>query len=909
MKRFLAIILVVLMFALTSCNAIDGVLSDVGIHDHSPEDTSSESTNSENNQTENNQPENNQPENNQPENNQPENNQPETDEPTHTHSYAAVVTPPTCTENGYVTYKCSTCNDVLDEKTEIASLGHNYVTTVIAPTCDADGYTTYTCTVCAHSYTADVVTKTGHNYKSTVTAPTCTAEGYTTHVCSACGDKYTDGTVAALGHTESTVAGKAATCTESGLTDGVICSVCTIVITEQHSIPATGHTDVAPTDFVCDVCSTDLCTEHVAKKISGTAPTCTKNGFSDGAICSVCGEILTAQTEIPAVGHNYNSSVTAPTCDADGYTTYTCTVCTHSYTADVVTKTGHSYNSTVTAPTCDADGYTTYTCTVCAHSYTADVVTKTGHSYNSTVTAPTCTAAGYITYTCKTCQSTLSEKTEIAPTGHSYKETVTAPTCTAEGYTTHVCSACGDQYTDGTVAALGHTESTVAGKAATCTESGLTDGVICSVCKITITSQTTIAPIDHTFNEKITPATCTDGGYTTYTCTVCDYSYVGAEVDALGHDWAAATTSAPKTCQTCGATEGDKLPSSGSTGSDSGSTSTPTYSTLSVNYINVGQGDSILIKVDDCDILIDGGKSGQGSTVTSYLKSKGVDDIELMINTHPDEDHYGGLTTVLNSYTVEQAWISPFSKTTSTYTSFKSAVSNEGLSLKTPSVGSVFTYEELTLTVLYNGSGASGSNDASIVVMLEYGSFRFLFTGDISTTIENKLVTSADLSCDVLKVPHHGSAGSSGASFLSATGADYGVICVGSNSYGHPTSDALSRLSSAGISIYRTDQDGNVVFSTNGATLTLPGGGSVSGGSGSGSTSGGSTSGGTTSGGTSSGTNNDQFIGNTESKVFHLPTCPNLPAASKRNYMYNYWWIINIAGYTPCGRCLKNYVP
>ena len=982
MKRFLAIILVVLMFALTSCNAIDGVLSDVGIHDHSPEDTPSGSTNSENNQTENNQPENNQPENNQPENNQtennqtennqpennqpennqpennqpennqpennqPENNQPETDEPTHTHSYAAVVTPPTCTENGYVTYKCSACNDVLDEKTEIASLGHNYVTTVIAPTCDADGYTTYTCTVCAHSYTADVVTKTGHSYNSTVTAPTCTAEGYTTHVCSACGNQYTDGTVAALGHTEKTVAGKAATCTESGLTDGVICSVCTIVITEQHSIPATGHTDVAPTDFVCDVCSTDLCTEHVAKKISGTAPTCTKNGYSDGAICSVCGEILTAQTEIPAVGHNYNSSVTAPTCDADGYTTYTCTVCTHSYTADVVTKIGHSYNSTVTAPTCDADGYTTYTCTVCAHSYTADVVTKTGHSYNSTVTAPTCTAAGYITYTCKTCQSTLSEKTEIAPTGHSYKETVTAPTCTAEGYTTHVCSACGDQYTDGTVAALGHsyketvtaptctaegytthvcsacgnqytdgtvaalghTESTVAGKAATCTESGLTDGVICSVCKITITSQTTIAPKNHTYNEKITPATCTDGGYTTYTCTVCTYSYVGAEVDALGHDWAAATTSAPKTCQTCGATEGEKLPSSGSTGSDSGSTSTPTYSTLSVNYINVGQGDSILIKVDNCDILIDGGKSGQGSTVTSYLKSKGVDDIELMINTHPDEDHYGGLTTVLNSYTVEQAWGSSYSKTTSTYTSFKSAVSNEGLSLKTPSVGSVFTYEELTLTVLYNGSGASNSNDSSLVVMLEYGSFRFLFTGDISTTIENKLVSSADLSCDVLKVPHHGSAGSSGASFLSATGADYGVICVGSNSYGHPTDAALSRLSSAGISVYRTDQDGNVVFSTNGATLTLPGGGSVSGGSGSGSTSGGSTSGGTTSGGTSSDTNNDQFIGNTESKVFHLPTCPNLPAASKRNYMYNYWWIINIAGYTPCGRCLKNYVP
>ena len=473
---------------------------------------------------------------------------------------------------------------------------------------------------------------------------------------------------------------------------------------------------------------------------------------------------------------------------------------------------------------------------------------------------------------------------------HSHKATVTAPTCTAAGYTTYTCS-CGDSYTANEVKALGHSEETVQGKAATCTENGLSNGVKCSVCGITITAQKVLTATGHKLASKVTLPTCTAVGYTTYTCSICGDGYESDEVAALGHAWLAATTEAPKTCSTCGATEGDKLPTV---------TPDPTPSampTLSVNYINVGQGDSILIKVDDCDILIDGGKSGSGSTVSSYLKSKNVDDIELMINTHPDEDHYGGLTTVLNDFKVENFWGSSFSKSTSSYTTFKTAINKEGLSFKTPSVGSVYTYNYLTISVLYAGASASNSNDSSIVVMIQYGSVRFLCTGDISSSIESKLVSSSNLSCDVLKVPHHGSAGSSSSSFLKATGARYGVICVGNNSYGHPTSTALNNLSSAGISVYRTDTYGHVVFSTNGTSLTLPGGSSVSGNSGSGSSSNGSYS------------NNDNFIGNKESKIFHLPTCSHLPAESKRNYLYDYWFIVNCIGYTPCQICLKNYVP
>ena len=365
---------------------------------------------------------------------------------------------------------------------------------------------------------------------------------------------------------------------------------------------------------------------------------------------------------------------------------------------------------------------------------------------------------------------------------------------------------------------------------------------------------------------------------------------------ALGHDWIAATTSAPKTCKVCGVTEGDKLPSGGGV-------TTPTE-TLYVSYIDVGQGDSIFIKLGDCDILIDGGTSSYGSTVNSYLKSQGVDDIELMINTHLDTDHFGGLSAVLSSYKVEDFWRSNYEKSNTSITTFKNNVTKEGLSWTPVATGTIFTHDYLTLSVLYNGTGASSSNDSSLVIMLQYGELRFLFTGDISSDIENKLVkdSNIDLSCDVLKVAHHGSKYSSSSAFCKATGAKYGVICVGAgNGYGHPTSTAMNNLKSAGITYYRTDLDGDVVFSTDGSTLTIPGGSTVS------SSSGSSFSGSSSSSSSSSSTNT--FIGNKESKVFHLPTCGNLPDVSKRNYLYNYWFIVNCIGYRPCQVCLKNYTP
>ena len=602
-----------------------------------------------------------------------------------------------------------------------------------------------------------------------------------------------------------------------------------------------------------------------------TAPTCNSEGFTTYT-CSDCGDSYVAN-RVNALGHSYTSVVTTPSCTSEGYTTYNCTACSFSYVDNRVDAHGHDYKTIVTAPDCENHGYTTHVCSICNDAYVSDNIDALEHGYTSVVTAPTCSSEGYTTYTCNACgDSYVANK--VAALGHSYTSVVTAPTCNSEGYTTYTCSTCGDSYVGDKVSSLGHDYKT-----------------------------TSTAP------------SCLNMGYTTYVCSTCDDTYTSDYIDALGHTWKDATTEAPKTCTTCGATEGDKLESS--------TPSTPvTAPTLSVSYINVGQGDSMLIKVEDCDILIDAGTANYGSTVSSYLKSQEVDDLELVINTHPDADHCGGLTQVFKDYTVEQVWISKdTSKTTAAYKNFTSAITSEGLTAKKPNAGTVYTYGYLTLTVIYSQVVSGDSNNSSIVTMLEYGSFKFLFTGDVGEVSEPSLISSGyDISCDVLKVGHHGSKYSSTTAFLNKVKPEYGVICVGSNSYGHPTSDALNRLSAAGTTVYRTDKNGNVKFTTDGNVLYLPNGGTDTTGSGAGlPSSGGSTSGGSTSSGSSSSgssssgstsgstTASDVFIGNTETKVFHLSTCSNLPSASKQNVMYNYWWIINIAGYTPCGRCLKSY--
>ena len=257
------------------------------------------------------------------------------------------------------------------------------------------------------------------------------------------------------------------------------------------------------------------------------------------------------------------------------------------------------------------------------------------------------------------------------------------------------------------------------------------------------------------------------------------------------------------------------------------SPSATTTTNLTVSFIDVGQGDSIWIHdSDNFDILIDGGKPEAGPTVLAYLRAHAIDDIDVMLATHPDADHIGGLINVLNAtdIPVDEVLYNGYLGDTATWTDFTTAVTNEGLTLTTAQHPTEYTWGSTTAQILNPVSGLSSpeTNDASVVVLLSHGNVRFLFPGDISSSVESAVVAhGTPVAAQVLKVAHHGSAYSSSASFLSAVNPLEAVISVGVNTYGHPSPDTISRLLAAGARVWRTDQQGSIVIVSDGSTYNV----------------------------------------------------------------------------------------
>ena len=495
--------------------------------------------------------------------------------------------PATCLADGSSIYTCSGCKDVKREV--LAATGHDYKAEVTAPGCTIGGYTTHTCNNCGDKYNTDEVAALGHSIESVVTVPTCTAEGYTTHKCSECSYSYVDSKVAANGHTwgewvvtvaptEETFGEQVRECTVDGCNETEVVSVDRLPHTHVWNdgvVKEATCTEGGYTTYTCTKCNEEKVENLVATLghnyvATETAPTCTVDGYFTH-VCSRCGDNHTTEglkatghsfgawevtksatefeagietrtchcgatetQEIPALGHSYTAVETAPTCTAEGYTTYTCE-CGHSYVADPVAALGHSETAVVTDPTCEAEGYTTYTCSRCNESRTADVVTKLGHDYVPTVTAPKCEAEGYTTYKCSRCDDSYVADATPA-TGHNYGEWTVevAPTCTKEGTEAHICAACGDKETRA-IEATGHSfgEWTVA-EAATCTEEG-TEVRICAVCETEETR--VIEALGHNYEAVVTAPTCTANGYTTHTCTACNDTYTDTVVSATGHSY------------------------------------------------------------------------------------------------------------------------------------------------------------------------------------------------------------------------------------------------------------------------------------------------------------------------------------------------------------------------------------
>ncbi|MBQ9328389.1 MAG: MBL fold metallo-hydrolase [Solobacterium sp.] len=248
-----------------------------------------------------------------------------------------------------------------------------------------------------------------------------------------------------------------------------------------------------------------------------------------------------------------------------------------------------------------------------------------------------------------------------------------------------------------------------------------------------------------------------------------------------------------------------------------------------ITFLDVGQGDCSIIELPDGTvILIDGGTMDYGETVCAWLAEHHINQIDLMIGSHPHADHIGGLSEVVNRVKVS-TYIEPETGTfeipdTYSITLLKRRLSEHAIPVIRAVQGDVLAKgEDWSLTVLSPGKEAlfDDLNDYSLILKLQYGSVSALFTGDAGYTAELEILEE-NLKSDILKVGHHGSFGSTCTAFLDSVRPSYAVISVGKDNEHHlPNSYILERLDTYGVNVYRTDESGTITMRTDGQHIEV----------------------------------------------------------------------------------------
>lgn len=467
--------------------------------------------------------------------------------------------PATCTTLGKTSYtECEVCGKILTNFKWIPKTAHDYTTEVtseVPATCVADGTTAVLkCSVCGDQIGGDVIPSTGHSYTSWIITKkaTCTEDGSKERLCKVCDTTETE-VITAAGHTVVEVAETAATCDKEGVTAGTKCSVCGEILSGCVVIPMLEHNMGTPETIREATCALEGlkvtkcadCDYQIVETIAKTVhtpettkeaveATCTSAGKTAEIVCSVCGEVISAQKNITKLDHTYVTvDAVAPTCTEKGATSYQkCSVCDFELTTPrEVNALGHSFGEwqLVKAPTCTNAGMRVRYCTVegceaATDIENYDVQTKIlpalGHNMTKTeAKAPACGVNGNVEYyTCSRCEGKYFKNEAGTATYSAAEITIDAlthswgnpdvvnATCTAGGYTVETCGYCGETRKVNETEALGHT-----GGQATCVEKA-----VCEVCGVHYGNLA-----NHVYNTTAVEGTCIERGYTTKTCIYC----------------------------------------------------------------------------------------------------------------------------------------------------------------------------------------------------------------------------------------------------------------------------------------------------------------------------------------------------------------------------------------------------
>lgn len=314
---------------------------------------------------------------------------------------------------------------------------------------------------------------------------------------------------------------------------------------------------------------------------------------------------------------------------------------------------------------------------------------------------------------------------------------------------------------------------------------------------------------------------------------------------------------------------------------------------LSVQFLDVGQADCILIRQGEHAMLVDAGNNDDADFICRTLTAQGVTSLEWVVGTHPHEDHIGSLDAVIEHFDVQHVLMPKVQANTRTFEDVLDAVADKGLKITSPVVGAQMALGQAQVTVLGPGKDhGKDANNGSIGLRVAYGDTAFVMCGDAEAEAEaDMLDTGLPLAADVLKLGHHGSRTSTSDAFLAAVHPSAVVIsCGAGNSYGHPHEQTLQKV--AGLSVYRTDTQGTITAVSDGQTVRFE-------------TGAGTAPPTAAPQGTQTPAAQALYVLNTRTGKFHLPSCSGagqIGTANRAESALSRQALL-AQGYTPCGVC------